>query len=66
MVADAELVGYALGSLLMAVPAWRIFKKTGQNPLFSLFALIPLLGPMIVALVFGMGKWKRLPDKTWS
>jgi hypothetical protein len=63
MVTLESLGGWLIGSLLFAFAAWKIFSKTGQTPALALLAFIPGIGPMIVALIFGRGRWPRFPNR---
>jgi uncharacterized membrane protein len=58
-----RLIGWLLGSILLAIPLWRIFNRTGQNPFNALWTLVPGIGPMIAALVFGRGYWSNHPGR---
>lgn len=40
------------------LPLWVIFKKSGQNPLFSLLALLPGLGLVIALYVAAFSDWR--------
>jgi hypothetical protein len=63
MVTFESVGGWLIGSILFVIAAWKIFSKTGQNPLLALLAFIPGLGPVIVALIFGRGHWPRFPHR---
>jgi hypothetical protein len=55
------LVYSVIFSIIIVWPIWRIFQKTGQLPALSLLVLIPVVGPAVVALIFGRGRWPNAP-----
>jgi hypothetical protein len=57
-----EIIFFLVIAAITIYPLWRIFEKTGQTPALSLLVLLPSIGPMIVALIFGRGRWPRYPD----
>ena len=63
MVTFESVGGWLIGSILFVAAAWKIFSKTGQNPALSLLAFIPGIGPVIVALIFGRGRWPSFPGR---
>lgn len=63
MVTFDNLGGWLIGSILFIIPVWKIFSKTGQNPALALLALIPGVGPVIVTILFGRGRWPRYPGR---
>lgn len=44
--------------LLLAYPAWKIYKKVGLNPTKSLTVLIPIGGILICTLILANSEWK--------
>jgi len=54
-------------SLAALWPLWRIFRRAGLNPVWSLLifvsVVIPLLGQLLVLLVLFHSKWPTLPPK---
>ena len=61
---EDDFGGLIVMLLLVAItifPVWRIFGKTGQSPALALLLFVPLVGPVIAALVFGFGRWPRHP-----
>lgn len=63
MVTFDNLGGWLIGSILFAIPIWKIFSKTGQTPALALLSFIPGIGPVIVAVIFGRGRWPRHPGR---
>jgi hypothetical protein len=45
--------------ILIGIPLWRICSRAGFNPAWSLLAVIPYLGPTIVAARLGLSKWPK-------
>ena len=45
-------------NLVFIIPLWQIFKKSGQNPLLSLLALIPVVGLVVALFVAAYSRWK--------
>ena len=43
--------------ILTIVPLWRICGRAGFHPAFSLLAVIPVLGFLIVAAILGLAEW---------
>lgn len=58
-----EVVISLITLAIIIVPLWKIMRKTGQNPAISLLVVIPIIGPLIYALVFGYGRWPKYPDE---
>lgn len=53
----AEYIPFVVGMILTLIPAWRIVKRTGFNPILSLLIVVPLVGPLIVLIVLAFGDW---------
>ena len=49
-----EMIGIAI---LILFPVWRIFKRAGLNPLFSLSMFIPFVGILASGLILSFSKW---------
>jgi len=49
-----EMIGMAI---LILFPVWRIFKRAGLNPLFSLSMFIPFAGILAIGLILSLSKW---------
>lgn len=45
-------------TIIFLFPAWRIFRKAGLNPTFSLTVLIPILGILLCASILAFSKWQ--------
>lgn len=45
-----------IGAILI-VPIWRIFKRAGLNPAFSLFIFVPWVGWLIVYCLLAFMPW---------
>lgn len=54
---DNFLVEALVIALLLLFPTWRIFKRAGLNPGYSLTLLIPILGMLVAGLVLAASKW---------
>ena len=52
---------YIAEVILLQYPAWRIFKRVGLCPWFSLTVLVPGLGIIICALILALTKWQNQP-----
>jgi hypothetical protein len=54
-------------SLASLWPLWRIFRRAGLNPVWSLLTfvsiVIPLLGQLLVLLVLFHSEWPTMPPK---
>jgi len=55
----SELVFHLVLGLILIYPTWRIFSRTGLNPLLSLLVLLPGLGLLSVATVLGLARWPK-------
>ncbi|HUC63768.1 MAG TPA: hypothetical protein VMF53_17630 [Alphaproteobacteria bacterium] len=53
----ALLVQLVLIAVVLIVPLWRIFRRAGLNPAFSLLVLIPLLGSLAVLAILAFAPW---------
>jgi len=53
-------VSYVVFTVLTIIPGWTICKKAGFRPALSLWCLIPIPGPFIVALVLTFADWPAL------
>ena len=53
----ALLVQLVLIAVVLIVPLWRIFRRAGLNPAFSLLVLIPLLGSLVVLAILAFAPW---------
>jgi membrane-bound ClpP family serine protease len=49
-----------LGSLLIVIPYWFIFKKAGFSPYLSLLMLVPLLN-FFMMYFLAFAQWKVVP-----
>lgn len=50
-------------SALFIVPLWRIFRRAGLTPGWTLLWILPLLGPLIVLAILAFAAWWRRPDR---
>ena len=56
-------IGYVIFVILLVFPLWRIFGRTGMNPMLALFLLIPVMGALICVLILALGRWPAIePD----
>ena len=47
-----------LVSIIPVIPLWTIFKKSGQNPLLSLLALLPGIGLLLALYIAAFSTWR--------
>ena len=45
-------------AVILLYPIWRIFKRTGLNPLFSFSVFIPFIGIFVSGLILTFATWK--------
>jgi hypothetical protein len=55
------LIGWLVATALVVVPMWKILERTGQPTWLALLLAVPVFGPILVAFVWGRGRWPRLP-----
>ncbi len=53
---------YIAEVILLQYPVWRIYKRVGIFPWFSLVVLIPFLGIIFCALIVALSKWQIQPS----
>lgn len=53
--------GVLLFNALIAWPLWRIYRRAGLPPWWSLVAFVPYLGMVLVVALFGHARWPNLP-----
>jgi hypothetical protein len=44
-------------AVLIIIPLWRVFSRSGLNPAFSLFVLVPVIGVLIAAAILACSDW---------
>ncbi|GAA5444690.1 hypothetical protein Misp06_02880 [Microbulbifer sp. NBRC 101763] len=44
-------------ALFLLYPVWRIFKRAGLNPIYSLTLFIPVLGFLVAGAVLAASRW---------
>lgn len=54
-----------IGSVLVVVPFWVIFKKAGLGAPLSLLMLVPVVG-LIMLYVLAFSKWKVVPAPEYA
>jgi hypothetical protein len=57
----ALLGGYILFCILMIVPLWRVYGRTGLNPALSILFAVPVAGPLVVLLLLAFNDWPAAP-----
>lgn len=59
---ESQIIPWAITSaILLVVPFWRLYKRTGFKPVFSLIALVP--GGIVVLLwVVAFAKWPAFAE----
>lgn len=55
MVEYALIIIFSL--IILVPPFWKVFRRAGLNPIYSLFLVIPLLGLVICFLILALSKW---------
>ena len=53
-------VGYALFSLAMTIPIWRVFRRAGLGGAWALLFLVPGAGPLLVLALLAFAPWRPL------
>lgn len=53
------ILGTLFVIILIVVPLWRIFDRTGRSGAWSLLAIVPGFGAALAALLWGFGSWPR-------
>ena len=48
---------FIISGLLLAIPAWMIFRRAGLQPALGLLVFIPVLGPLLVLLLLAFMDW---------
>jgi hypothetical protein len=58
----SEIITWAITSaILIVVPFWRLYKRTGFKPAFSLIALVPG-GILVLLWVVAFAKWPAFAE----
>lgn len=52
--------------VLVLIPLWRVFERTGRSGAWSLLAIIPGIGGAIAALLWGYGAWPKYESATYG
>jgi hypothetical protein len=52
-----ELGIYVFLVFVLIVPVWRMFRRAGLAPAWSLLMLLPMIGIPIVVWMFAFSKW---------
>jgi hypothetical protein len=53
------LVIALISFLIIGIPLWRICSRAGLSPAWSLLAVVPFLGPMIVTAILAFANWPK-------
>jgi predicted PurR-regulated permease PerM len=59
LVVIVVLIVCAISFVLIGIPLWRICSRAGLAPAWSLFAIVPYLGPLIVTLILAFSDWPK-------
>ena len=60
----SEIIPWVISfAVFFVVPFWKLFKRTGFKPVFSLIALIPG-GVLLLLWVVAFAKWPAFAEKT--
>lgn len=54
-----ELAIYSFVVVVLVFPLWRIFKRAGKHPAFSLLVFMPF-GLLIVTLILSFSRWPAI------
>ncbi|HST37280.1 MAG TPA: hypothetical protein VLK25_11705 [Allosphingosinicella sp.] len=57
-----QIIVISLLNLIMIPAAWRIMKRAGMNPRFSLVAAVPLLGYLLLVAILAFSTWPTEPE----
>jgi nucleoside recognition membrane protein YjiH len=47
-------------TILLIIPLWQIFLRTGLPPVMSLLCLVPVIGPVVAMAVLALSEWPLL------
>jgi len=47
--------------LIIIYPLWRIFRRAGFYPILALLVFVPMIGPLIVAVILAFSRWPNEP-----
>ena len=53
----ALIVQLLLIAIVVVIPLWRIFKRAGLNPAFSLFVFFPVVGGLVALALLAFLRW---------
>jgi hypothetical protein len=55
-----NLVPLLLIDVVMIIPLWRIFDKAGFSPAWALLFIVPVAGPLIIAVMLAFRRWPAI------
>jgi len=58
-----NLIQYLIIAALFFYPNWRIFKRSGLNPAFSILLFIPVIGGLIVLIILAFADWPLIKER---
>ena len=60
---ESEIIPWVISfAIFVVVPFWKLFKRTGFKPAFSLIALVPG-GVLVLLWVVAFAKWPAFAEK---
>lgn len=57
-------VTMTLFNALIAWPLWRIYRRAGLTPWWSLVVFVPMVGVALALGILGHKRWPVLPERT--
>ncbi|VAW82502.1 hypothetical protein MNBD_GAMMA13-214 [hydrothermal vent metagenome] len=52
-----EFINAFVLGIILVIPVWVIYKKSGLHPALSLFLFVPIIGLLIVYLILALSEW---------
>ena len=54
------ILNLVIGAVIL-YPMWRIFRRSGMYPALALVVFVPMVGPLIAAVILAFARWPREP-----
>lgn len=51
------IIEFLIALILTTYPIWRIIKRTGLNPNYTAFIVIPIIGEFIILFYLANSEW---------
>lgn len=55
-----DILSNLLLSLLLIVPLWKTYKKSGLNPKHSLISFVPIIGILWALAILALSDWPNI------